>query len=97
MGPAPQYLEWREKQYDVRERVDVFGKGSSLPLVRGALVYIASADRQANANYLGPAPLDAMARRIAVAEGPSGPNRDYLYRLALAMRQASRMDCLDRC
>ena len=39
----PQYLEWREKQYDVRERVDVFGGASATePIVKGALVYIAS-------------------------------------------------------
>ena len=32
-----QYLEWREKQYDVRETVDVFGANDdSVPVVPGA-------------------------------------------------------------
>lgn len=49
-----QYLEWREKQYDLRVRVDVFGRDSSeVPTVRGALTYIASADRAKNLNYAG--------------------------------------------
>ena len=49
-----QYLEWREKQYDLRVRVDVFGRDSSeVPTVKGALTYIASADRARNLNYAG--------------------------------------------
>lgn len=49
-----QYLEWREKQYDLRVRVDVFGRESSaVPIVKGALTYIASADCVKNLNYAG--------------------------------------------
>ena len=49
-----QYLEWREKQYDLRVRVDVFGRDSSeVPTVKGALTYIASADCAKNPNYAG--------------------------------------------
>ena len=83
-----QYLEWREKQYDVRERVDVFcAASSSEPVVRGALVYIASEDRTRNLNYLGTAPREAIAQQIAFAVGPSGPNHEYLSNLAAAMQQ----------
>jgi len=47
-------LEWREKQYDLRVRVDVFGRESSeVSVVKGALVYIASADHVKNLNYAG--------------------------------------------
>jgi hypothetical protein len=50
-----QYLEWREKQYDLRLRVDVFGHASAEePIVRSALTYIASDDRVKNLNYAGP-------------------------------------------
>ena len=49
-----QYLEWREKQYDLRVRVNVYGRESSeVPIVKGALTYIASADRVENLNYAG--------------------------------------------
>lgn len=52
-----QYLEWREKQYDLRVRVDVFGRESfEVPIVKGALTYIASADGVENLNYAGEEP-----------------------------------------
>ena len=83
-----QYLEWREKQYDLRVRVDVFGKESSeQPVVKGALTYIASEDRTKNLNYLGTAPAEVIAQQIASAAGPSGPNHEYLYGLAQALEQ----------
>ncbi|GIL53269.1 hypothetical protein Vafri_8919, partial [Volvox africanus] len=76
------YLEWREKQYDVRQLVDVYGAHGEI-LVRGALVYIAS---PANQNYLGPADTQIIAAQIATSRGPSGPNWEYLFKLADAMR-----------
>ncbi|KAK9823903.1 hypothetical protein WJX72_006269 [[Myrmecia] bisecta] len=80
------YLEWREKQYDLREYVDIFTKESGpTPAVKGALVYIATANSKANVNYLGPAPPEDIAQQIAHAVGPSGPNYEYLYNLAEAM------------
>ena len=83
-----QYLEWREKQYDLRVRADVFGKESSEePIVKGALTYIASEDRTKNLNYLGTAPAEVIAQQIASAAGPSGPNYEYLYGLAQALEQ----------
>lgn len=59
--------------------------------VAGALVYIASEDRARNRNYLGPATVQELAVQIASAHGPSGPNAEYLYRLADAMVQVSRV------
>ena len=62
-----QYLEWREKQYDVRELVDVHSPCGEV-LVRGALCYIAT-DSPANRNWLGPAPLPAIAAQVRAASG----------------------------
>lgn len=82
------YLEWREKQYDIRRRVDVFASaGDAAPAVRDALVYIAGPDEGPNPDYIGPAPLTDIARVIATAVGPSGPNHIYLLRLAEALRR----------
>lgn len=81
------YLEWREKQYDQRARVDVYAQpDDALPALQGALVYIASDDTAANANYAGPASLEAIAAQIAASRGPSGCNAEYLYKLADALR-----------
>eukprot|EP00884_Botryococcus_braunii_P006909 jgi/Botrbrau1/16219/Bobra.0066s0005.2 len=94
------YLEWREKQYDVRQYVDVFGQESDAPIVRGALVYIATPNVQVNMNWLGPAPLEKIAAQIATAHGPSGPNYEYLFELASAMSKMGvvdvELDCLAR-
>lgn len=88
------YLEWREKQYDKRVHADIYTRSSSsdstddVPIVRGALVYIAT-DGPQNVNWLGPAPLADIARQAAAAVGPSGPNYEYVFRLADAMRRVS--------
>ncbi len=50
---------------------------------RDGLVYIATAD---NTAFLGPAADVDIARQIAGAEGPSGPNSEYLLKLAEALR-----------
>ncbi|KAH7835156.1 hypothetical protein Vadar_023412 [Vaccinium darrowii] len=82
------YLEVREKQYDEKAYVDFFTDPLALtPAVSGVMVYIASPDRKLNPNYLGPASLEEIAKQIILAEGPSGPNRDYIFQLEKAIIQ----------
>jgi cation transport regulator ChaC len=53
------------------------------------VVYIAGPE---NGNYLGPAPVDAIASQVAACSGPSGPNREYVFELARSLRQMGAVD-----
>lgn len=53
------------------------------------LVYIAGPDNEA---YLGEASPQQIARHIARSKGPSGPNSEYLLRLADALRELGEHD-----
>lgn len=79
-------LDHREKNGYVREQVDVHLANGSI--VKG-LVYIAS---RSNHAFLGPAPLKKMAQQIYISEGPSGSNREYLFKLAEILREMGAMD-----
>lgn len=54
-----------------------------------AQMYIAPTS---NPSYVGPAPLDEIARQIRSAHGPSGANAEYLIRLAEALREMGGED-----
>ncbi len=86
---------------DVLARLDTREKGGYAPVrvtlgftpphegdVNG-LVYIATSD---NANYLGPAAPDDIARQVRAASGPSGDNVEYVLRLARALREIGAED-----
>jgi cation transport regulator ChaC len=86
-------LEVREKQYDKKAYLDFFTEPTATtPAVSGIMVYIASPDKKLNMNYLGPASLEDIAKQIIHAEGPSGPNRDYLFQLEKALLQIGSKD-----
>ncbi len=77
-------LDNREKGgYESYEETLGFGDRSDPPHHAAALVYVAT---PANPNYLGPAPLEAIAAQVRGSCGPSGPNREYVLRLAEALR-----------
>ncbi len=80
------HLDHREKNGYLRLTTAItFENGSSVE----GLVYIATAD---NTAYLGAASELDIARQIAGAKGPSGPNRDYLNDLAMALRKLGKTD-----
>ncbi|KAI0258676.1 ChaC-like protein [Gloeopeniophorella convolvens] len=68
------------------ERVDVYNHapdGTERVAVSRAECYVGRSD---NPSFIGAEPLDALARTIWAAVGPSGRNKDYLYNLAAAVR-----------
>eukprot|EP00899_Mesostigma_viride_P004631 jgi/Mesvir1/14169/Mv09632-RA.1 len=89
---AMEYLEWREKQYDIRLTVPFYERSNPGTPAVTCLLYIASPDKSVNENFLGPAPLPDIAWQIAHARGPSGPNYEYLYMLADSLRDADEVD-----
>ena len=79
-------LDHREQAGYERHQVDLGLRAGSA--VRG-LTYVATAE---NANYLGPAPLDEIAEQVRRSAGPSGPNLEYVRRLADALRRLGAAD-----
>lgn len=61
-------------------------------VVPRALTYVGSSDATQNVNWGGDAPLPDLARQIAAAVGPSGPNHEYLYKLAEGLRDIGAED-----
>ncbi len=74
------HLDWREKGgYDqVEAPLELRDPAASVP----GVVYIAN---PTNPNYLGAAPLEEIAAQVLGATGPSGPNPEYVVRLAEAL------------
>ncbi|HVH99595.1 MAG TPA: gamma-glutamylcyclotransferase [Enhygromyxa sp.] len=79
-------LDFREQGGYVRHRVEVTHAGGSIADV---LVYLATPE---NPNWLGEAPLDAIAEQVCRCVGPSGPNLEYVLRLADALEGMGARD-----
>ncbi len=80
------HLDHREKNGYLRLATEMhFDDGSS----DEGIVYIATHENEA---YLGPADELDIARQIATARGPSGPNSEYLLGLAQALRELGKPD-----
>lgn len=83
---AMEYLERRECEYDSKTLVNFYkDEDSQNPTLTGVIVFTSTPDKVSNKYYLGPAPLEDMARQIATAVGPCGNNRDYLFLLEKAL------------
>ena len=77
------------RELDIRERGGFDRSDVEVTLRRSddrqicAITYIALPE---NPNYLGPAPAHAIAAQVRIAHGPSGPNVEYVQRLAESLR-----------
>ncbi len=92
-GMAYRITPARLEALDVREKNGYLRFETELTFADGShasgLVYIAQPDNDA---WLGPASAEDIARHIARSSGPSGPNRDYLLKLADALRAMGEND-----
>jgi glutathione-specific gamma-glutamylcyclotransferase len=82
-------LDVREQGGYTRHEVPLELGGAGSPASVTGLVYVAG---PGNPNYLGPAPLDAIAAQVLRSTGPSGPNPEYVLRLAAALREMGADD-----
>lgn len=85
-------LDHREKGGYERHEVVIWGidaSGARIPVVESALIYVATEE---NPHYLGPASPAEIARQVKRSQGPSGPNTEYVLRLAQALRELGVVD-----
>lgn len=72
---------------DVREQAGYERHDRPVTLLDGQVVEgIVYAAGPGNPSWLGPADPPVIARHVASAHGPSGPNREYVLRLAAVLR-----------
>ncbi|KAG7439959.1 ChaC-like protein [Guyanagaster necrorhizus] len=83
------YLDYREKDGYTMETIDIYGLDTSDGKTDKAIIHNCYVGRIDNPSFLGAEPLPALAHTIWKSVGPSGPNKDYLYNLAIAVRQLS--------
>ncbi|XP_078433883.1 gamma-glutamylcyclotransferase 2-2-like isoform X2 [Wolffia australiana] len=83
---ALKYLEKRVCEYNLKAYVDFYVEENPLkPAVTDVTVFISTPDKEVDKYYLGPAPVEEMARQIAMSSEPCGNSRDYLFSLQKAL------------
>ena len=83
MNNVREHLDFREKcGYEV-SRVTFHPENESLAPFE-LEIYIGTRD---NPHFLGPASMEDIAHHIYRSRGPSGPNTEYLFNLAAAVKE----------
>lgn len=79
------YLDYREKDGYTVERTDVYGlvDGKEQIVAPQAIVYVGRKD---NPSFVGFESLSSLSQHIWGSLGPSGSNKEYVYKLADAVR-----------
>lgn len=80
-----EHLDFREKNGYERCLVHFHPLDSQNDVIENIVIYVATKDNESYAGHRND--LNDIANQIFEAHGPSGSNREYLYRLADAMRQ----------
>lgn len=90
---AMSYLHVRECEYDVIKSFEFFTEDSpDKPVISKVKVFMSTLNKQSNKYYLGAASKEDIAKQIATATGPCGPNCDYLFRLVEGLREIGHED-----
>ncbi len=91
LGEILETLDMRERGGYERHDVTLHfsGDGASENERDSGVVYVATPE---NHNYLGPASLAEIAAQVRRSVGPSGPNLEYVVRLAAALRELATHD-----
>jgi len=87
-GEIMEQLDRRETGGYERHEVEVQRPGDRSPIER-AVMYVASRE---NPHWAGPASPAEIAERVVRAEGPSGPNVEYVLKLAEGLREIGADD-----
>ncbi|PBK84862.1 ChaC-like protein [Armillaria gallica] len=83
------YLDYREKDGYTMETIDIHGIDSADGKTDKVIIHGCYVGRNDNPSFIGAEPLPILAETIWRSVGPSGPNKDYLYKLVSAVRQLS--------
>jgi cation transport regulator ChaC len=83
-------LDHREK--GGYERLELAVQLPHLAPAGGSVTGLTWVATEANQNYLGPAETVHIAAQVHASHGPSGPNREYVLRLAEALREMGAED-----
>lgn len=90
---AMEYLERRECEYDHKSLIDFYTEQDLVnPALTGVFVFMSTPDKVNNKYYLGPAPMEVMAKQIATAFGPCGNNREYIFKMEKALHDIGHQD-----